>query len=101
MIADNGKPERTKCIDMSLTLAIQCRNSCREWARTPLTDNKCMTCFQILIACSVSQELPDSQSHDKLYGAYSKGCLATFMDCEDSCLEQTTPPYGTSEATYQ
>jgi TPR repeat protein len=99
--ADHDKSERTKCISMSLTLAIQCRNSCREWARTPLADNKCVTCFQILIACSVSQELPDTQSNDKSYAAYSKGCLEGFMDCEDSCLEQTTPTSGMSEATFE
>jgi TPR repeat protein len=51
-IADSDTPERTKCIDMSLKLAKQCRNSCREWAPTSSADNKCATCFQILITCS-------------------------------------------------
>ena len=29
------------------------QNTCREWAPTSLADNKCVTCFQILIACSI------------------------------------------------
>src|SRR5262245_40345253 len=33
-IADSDKPERAKCVSMSLTLAQQCRGSCREWAAT-------------------------------------------------------------------
>jgi TPR repeat protein len=45
-IAEGDKPERTKCIRMSLTLAQQCRGSCREWAPTSLADNKCVTCLK-------------------------------------------------------
>jgi hypothetical protein len=58
-IADNGQPERTKCVRMSLTLAQPCRRSCREWAPTSLAENKCVTCFQGLIACSIGRESPD------------------------------------------
>jgi TPR repeat protein len=64
-MADGDKPERTKCIDVSLTTARRCRDSCREWAAGPWADNKCATCFQVLIACSISQESPDNQSNDK------------------------------------
>ena len=84
-IADSGKPERTRCIDMSLTLAIQCRNLCREWAPTSVADNKCVTCFQALIACSISQGLPDDQDNDKTYAAYSESCLDAFDDCTANC----------------
>src|SRR5215510_2349416 len=81
-IADNGQPERTKCVRMSLTLAQQCRSSCREWAPTSLADNKCVTCFQALIACSISQEQPDS--NDIPY-AVPKGCLTALADCTANC----------------
>jgi hypothetical protein len=54
-IADGDKPERTKCVSMSLTLAQQCRGSCREWAPISFADNHCVTCFQMLIVCSISQ----------------------------------------------
>lgn len=61
---DSDKPERAKCVSMSLTLAQQCRGSCREWSSTSLADNKCMICFQTVIACSINQEPPDSQGND-------------------------------------
>jgi TPR repeat protein len=97
-IANGDKPERTKCIDMSLTIAKQCRNSCREWAATSLTDNKCETCFQLLISCSISQELPDSQGDETPYAVYSKGCLAALTDCTAHCSGQTAPTSATSNA---
>jgi TPR repeat protein len=100
-IADSDKPERTKCIDMSLTLAKQCRDSCREWAPASLADNKCVTCFQILIACSIGQEPPDSHGNDKPYAVYSKGCLAALADCTANCRERTAPIFGTPDANME
>ena len=94
-IADNGQPERTKCVRMSLTLAQPCRSSCREWAPTSLADNKCVTCFQALIACSISQEPPDS--NDIPY-AVPKGCLAAHADCTTNCRRQTAPTSETPNA---
>ena len=93
--ADNGQPERTKCVRMSLTLAQQCRSSCREWAPTSLADNKCVTCFQALIACSISQEPPDS--NDIPY-AVPKGCLAALADCTANCRGQTAAKSETPNA---
>jgi hypothetical protein len=86
-IADGDKPERTKCISMSLTLAQQCRGSCREWAPNSLADNKCVTCFEALITCSISQEPPDN--NDIPYAVHSKGCLAALADCTTNCRGQT------------
>ena len=97
-IADSDKPERTKCVSMSLTLAQQCRGSCREWAPTSLADNKCVTCFQTLIACSISQEPPDGQGNDMPYAMYSKRCLAALADCTANCSGQTAPTSGTPSA---
>jgi TPR repeat protein len=88
-IADGDNPERTKCVSMSLTLAQQCRGSCREWALTSLADNKCMACFQTLNACSTSEEPPDSQANQMPYELYSKGCLSALADCIASCRGQT------------
>jgi TPR repeat protein len=82
-IADGDKPERTKCISMSLTLAQQCRGSCREWAPTSLADNKCVTCFEVLIACSISEEPTDN--NDISYAVHSKGCLTALADCTANC----------------
>jgi hypothetical protein len=91
-IADNDKPERTKCIAMSLTVAKQCRSSCQEWASAPLADNKCVTCFQILIACrGTSQQPIEDQGTDKPYAVDSKSCLDAFQDCTADCRRQTAP----------
>src|SRR6516225_8175427 len=95
-IADNGQPERTKCVRMSLTLAQPCRSSCREWAPTSLADNKCVTCFQVLIACSSGQEPPDS--NDVPY-AVPKDCLAALADCTANCRGQTGAKSGTPNAS--
>jgi Sel1 repeat len=95
-IADNGRPERTKCVRMSLTLAQPCRSSCREWATTSLADNKCVTCFQVLIACSIGQEPPDS--NDIPY-AVPKDCLAVLADCIANCRGQTGAKPGTPNAS--
>jgi TPR repeat protein len=97
-IADGDKPERTKCIDVSLTLAKQCRDSCRQWAPTPLPENKCVTCLQMLIACSSSQEPSDDQGNDRPYAAYSKGCLAALADCMANCRGQAVPTSATPES---
>jgi TPR repeat protein len=94
-IADNGQPERTKCVRMSLTLAQPCRSSCREWAPTSLADNKCVTCFQVLIACSIGQEPPDS--NDIPY-AVPKDCLAAHADCTANCRGQTGAKSETPKA---
>jgi hypothetical protein len=91
-IADGDKPERTKCVDVSLTTARRCRDSCREWAPGPWADNKCVTCFQVLIACSITQEPPDNQSNDKRYTEYSKDCLAALADCTAGCRGQAAGP---------
>jgi hypothetical protein len=91
---DGDKPERTKCVGMSLTLAQQCRDSCREWAPTSMGDNKCVTCFQTLTACSGGQKSPDSQGHELPYAAYAKGCLAAFADCNANCSGQKAPTAG-------
>jgi TPR repeat protein len=91
-IGAGDKPESTKCVSTSLTLARKCTGSCRKWASTSLADNKCVTCFQILIACSVSQEPPDN--HDIPYAAHSKGCLAALADCTANCPEHTAATSG-------
>jgi TPR repeat protein len=89
--ADGDKPERTKCIDVSLKTAKRCRDSCREWAPTPRIDNKCVTCFQTLITCSTSQGSPDNQN-DRPYAEYSKDCLAALADCTAGCRGQAAAP---------
>jgi TPR repeat protein len=94
-IADSDKPERTKCVSMSLTLTQQCRGSCREWAPTSLADSKCVTCFQMLVACSIGQEPVDA--NDIPY-AVPKGCLAALADCTANCRGQTAPTSGTPNA---
>lgn len=91
-IADDDNSERTKCVSMSLTLAQRCRGSCREWAVT-----KCVTCVQILIACSIDS--PDSQRDDKPYAVYSNDCLAEFADCTANCRGQRASGPGTPNAT--
>jgi len=97
-IADNGQPERTKCVRMSLTLAQPCRSSCREWAPTSLADNECVTCFQALIACSIDRESPDR--NDTPY-AVPKDCLAALADCTASCQGQTGAKSATPNASRQ
>ena len=77
------------------TLAQQCRSSCREWVPTSLADNKCATCFQILITCSIGQEPADS--NDIPY-AVPKGCLAAHAECTANCRGQTAPTSGTPNA---
>jgi len=87
-VAESDKSERTKCIDMSLRLARHCRDSCREWAPTPQVDNKCVGCFQTLIACSTSQEPTDGHGSERPYATDSQDCLAALAECKANCLEQ-------------
>jgi len=98
---DDVRPERTTCIGKSLTLARQCRDSCREWAHTPLAEkeNKCVACFQTLIACSSSQQPTAGQDNDRSYAADSKACLAASADCTANCRAlMAAPASGTPEA---
>jgi hypothetical protein len=95
-IAENGQPERKKCARMSLTLAQPCRSSCREWAPTSLGENKCVTCFQAFIDCSIGQQGPDSS--DIPY-AVPKDCLAALADCTASCRAQTGVKSGPPDAS--
>jgi TPR repeat protein len=95
---DSDKPDRTKCVSVSLTAAQQCRGSCVEWAHTSLPDNKCVTCFQMLTACSINETPPDGQGNDVAYEASSKRCLASLADCTASCRAQTAQPSGPSSA---
>jgi len=97
-MADGDKPDRTKCVSMSLTAAQQCRGSCRDWAHTSLADNGCVTCFQMLTACSVSQTQTDSQGNDMPYEESSKRCLAALAGCTANCRKQMAQPSGTPGA---
>ena len=94
--ADSDKPERAECVSMSLTLAQQCRGSCREWAPTSLAENKCMICFQTVIACSINQEPPDNQDNDIPNAAHSKGCLSALAGCTANCRRLMAPGSGMS-----
>jgi TPR repeat protein len=90
----DDKSERTKCIEMSLTVAKQCRESCREWAPSLLAENKCIPCVQAVIACSIRQEPPNSQGGDAQYAVYAKACLAALADCMASCSRDTASTPG-------
>jgi TPR repeat protein len=91
---NDGKSERTKCVEMSLTLTRQCRETCREWATSLLAENKCIPCFQALLACSIRQEPPNSQGDEARYAVYSKACLAALGDCVPSCSRETGATSG-------
>jgi TPR repeat protein len=97
-IVDDEKPERTTCVGMSLALARQCRDSCREWAPTRLADNKCAACFQATIACSAGQERPDGPDNDRSHAVDSKACLAAAADCTAHCRAPPAPASGTPAA---
>jgi TPR repeat protein len=90
----DDKSERTKCIEMSLTVAKQCRGTCREWAPSLLAENKCIPCVQAVIACSIRQEPPNSQGGDAQSAVYSKACLAALADCLASCSRETASTPG-------
>ena len=90
----DGKSERTKCVEMSLILTRQCRETCRQWATSLLAENKCIPCFQALLACSMRQEQPNSQGDEARYAVYSKACLAAHADCMPSCSRETGPTSG-------
>jgi TPR repeat protein len=91
---NDGKSERTKCVEMSLTLTRQCRETCREWATSLLAENKCIPCFQALLECSIRQEPPNSQGDEAQYAVYSKACLAALADCVPGCSRETGPTSG-------
>jgi TPR repeat protein len=91
--ASGEEPERTKCIGMSLTLAKQCRETCRELAPVLSSDNKCLTCFIAIVSCSVNQELPYSQSNETSHAVYSRECLASHAECMTDCGRQTTSTF--------
>jgi hypothetical protein len=97
-MVDDEKPERAACVAMSLAQARQCRDSCREWAPTRLADNKCVACFQALIACGASQEADDSPGNDRSYAVDSKACLAASAACTANCRSLTSPVSGTPAA---
>jgi TPR repeat protein len=84
--ADGDRPERTQCVGMSLRIASQCRDSCREWAFTPRPENSCMACFQAFVACRPANGQIDN--NDNSYANYSKDCLAALTDCAASCRRQ-------------
>jgi uncharacterized protein len=94
--AENGQPERTKCVRISTTLAEPCRSSCREWARTSLGENECVTCFQAVIDCNIRQRATDIS--DIPY-AVPKDCLAALVDCTASCRAQTGVKSGPPDAS--
>src|SRR5262249_29951784 len=81
------RTERTQCISNSLTLAKQCRDSCRDWASTLLPDNTCLSCFQSAIACGVSETFR-SPGYEKAYAVSSKGCLGWHATCMTSCSRE-------------
>jgi TPR repeat protein len=85
---DGEQPERTKCIGTSLSMAQQCRDTCREWAPSSQAENKCLACFRALTACSSSQEPPAGEGRDQPYEGYAKACLAAFADCNAGCSGQ-------------
>ena len=91
--ASEGEPERRKCIGMSLTLAKQCRDSCREWGPILSPDNKCLACFRAIISCSVSQELLYSQLDERPYSVHSTECVASHAECMMNCGRQTTSSF--------
>ena len=70
------KSDREKCIDTSLTLARQCRNTCRDWASTLLPANRCLTCFHSNIACNAN-EVPIN-------------CVESYAECMTNCSRRTT-----------
>ena len=95
--AANGvRPERTKCIGMSLALAQRCRISCRELPPTSLANDACGACFQTLSACGIRPEPPDGQGNDNPYPVDSKVCLAASAECTAGCLRRTAPTSATS-----
>jgi hypothetical protein len=86
---DEDKPERTKCIDTTLTQASQCRFSCREWAPTLLPDNKCLSCFREMIACSI-KAVPDKHGDKRSFAMDSAVCLESLSACRTSCGKETS-----------
>jgi TPR repeat protein len=88
--ADGDKPERTKCIDTSLNVARYCRDTCREWAPTLAPDNKCLSCFTDVIACSLNRKAPNREN-DSAFAIDSSECLESFSECTQTCEKGTSP----------
>jgi TPR repeat protein len=88
-IADEDKSERTKCIDTTLMLASQCRVTCREWAPTLLSDNKCLSCFRDLIACGI-KEAPNKEGDKRPFSVDSGECLGSLSECMTNCGKATS-----------
>ncbi len=86
---DEDKPERTKCIDTTLTLASQCRLTCREWAPTLLSDNKCLSCFRDVIACSI-KGVRSKHGDKRSFAMDSEECLASLSECMTNCGKETS-----------
>jgi hypothetical protein len=97
--ADGDRPERTKCIGMSLALAQRCRVSCRELPPTSLANNTCGACFQTLTTCTVGPEPPDGQGNDKPYPVDAKVCLAASAECTAGCFRPAVPTAATPGAS--
>jgi TPR repeat protein len=89
--ADSDKPERTKCIDTSLNVARYCRDTCREWAPTLAPDNKCLSCFRDVIACSINRKAPRRETDKSSFAADSDECLESFSECTQTCEKGTSP----------
>jgi TPR repeat protein len=88
---DGERPQRSRCVGATMMLAQQCRDTCREWAPSSQADNKCLACFETLVACGRSQELPAEQGGEQPYETYAKNCLAAFANCNSSCSAQKRP----------
>ncbi len=73
--ATGEKSDRAKCIDTSLTLAKQCRDTCRDWASTLLPHNRCLTCFHSNIACNAN-------------AVPTKDCVGSYADCMTRCSRE-------------
>ncbi len=89
--ADGDKSERTKCIGAGLTLARHCRATCREWAPTLVSDNKCLSCFRSLIACSINRQPTNAEAAKTPFAVDSSECLESLSDCMSSCGKANSP----------
>jgi TPR repeat protein len=87
-VTTEESPQRTKCVGIGLNLAQQCRASCREWASTLSVENTCLSCFQSVIACSVSQAVIDSTGYAGASTADSKDCRVAHAECMTTCRRE-------------
>jgi TPR repeat protein len=95
--ADIDNPERADCVNVSLRVAKQCRDSCRDWAPTLLAHNKCMPCFESSVACGAGQARSRSQGAEP-YAVRASACLSDLAACMASCSRETVPVFGVSDA---